>query len=295
MKFVGLNGGIVEAARAELSVLDHGLLYGMGAFETFRTYNGQPFLLERHLNRLAESCAWMGIEYQADPESIRAWITGLMKANGLADAYIRYTITAGEAPLGLPSGDYVKPAQILFAKALPGTNASLYEKGRALRLLSLPRNTPESPVRMKSLHYMNNILAKRELDRYPVHTDGPAEGLLLTAAGELAEGIVSNVFFVKDGRLYTPDLGTGILPGITRAVVMELAAGAGIRTEEGRYRWKDLLEADEIFTTGSVQEIVPVTTLIGLDDVHQVVGAGTAGPITRTLLGAYREKAGLHQ
>ncbi|WP_411552600.1 aminotransferase class IV [Paenibacillus lautus] len=293
MNYIGMNGGIVEAADAVVPVMDHGLLYGMGLFETFRTYQGKPFLLERHLNRLTDSCRELGIAHKADAERISGWIAELMEANGLQDAYIRYTVTAGEGLLGLPAGDYAKPAEILFAKELPAPNSALYETGRAMRLLSLPRNTPESSVRMKSLHYMNNILAKRELARYPEPSGGPAEGLMLTPAGDVAEGIVSNVFFVKKGRLYTPDVGTGILPGITRAVVLELAADLGIEAEEGRYDWDVFTEADEIFTTGSVQEIVPVTTLIGVEGATLSIGQGVAGPITRALLYAYRRKAGL--
>lgn len=292
MKYIGINGGIVEAAEAVIPVMDHGLLYGMGLFETFRTYKGKPFLIERHLNRLMDSCRELGIAHRADAERIGGWISELMEANDLQDAYIRYTVTAGEGLLGLPAGDYLEPSEILFAKELPAANEMLYEKGRALRRLSLPRNTPESSVRLKSLHYMNNILAKRELAGYPGHSDGSIEGLMLTAAGEVAESIVSNVFFVKAGRLYTPDVGTGILPGITRAVVLELAADLGIKAEEGRYSWEFFTGADEIFTTGSVQEIVPVTTLIGAEDETLVIGQGLAGPITRTLLSAYRRKAG---
>ncbi|MGY5340899.1 aminotransferase class IV [Paenibacillus glucanolyticus] len=294
MRFIGLNGGIVDAAGAVVSVMDHGLLYGMGVFETFRTYQGKPFQLERHLDRLMDSCRQLGIAHMTDHDGMSRWISELMEANGLQDAYIRYTVTAGEGLLGLPLGDYVKPFEILFAKELPVTKEDVYEKGRVMRLLSLPRNTPESPVRMKSLHYMNNILAKRELERYPAHPGGPAEGLMLTAGGDVAEGIVSNVFFVKEGHLYTPDISTGILPGITRAVVLELAAELGIEAEEGHYSWEVFSGADEIFTTGSVQEIVPVTTLIGSGDQSIVIGQGAAGPVTRALQSAYRRKAGYY-
>ncbi|KOR75813.1 aminotransferase class IV [Paenibacillus solani] len=293
MRYIGMNGSIVEAADAFIPVMDHGLLYGMGLFETFRTYQGKPYLIERHLHRLMDNCGILGIPYHADPLRISRWISELMEANGLQDAYIRYTVTAGEGILGLPAGDYAKPSEILFAKELPAANPALYGNGRALRRLSLPRNTPESPVRMKSLHYMNNILAKRELSGYASRSDEPEEGLMLTAAGEVAEGIVSNVFFVKAGRLFTPELGIGILPGITRSVVLELAMDLGIEAEEGRYSWDVLTEADEIFTTGSVQEIVPITTLIGTEGQTLRIGQGIAGPLTRLLLSAYRRKAGL--
>lgn len=293
MKFVGINGSVIEQDQARISVMDHGLLYGMGLFETFRTYGGIPFLLERHLERLRGSCRLLGIDHNPDPAAIADWLQRLMTANGLSEAYVRYTVTAGEGPLGLPSGEYTASTEILFAKDLPLFKDSLYTEGRALQVLSLTRNTPETGVRMKSIHYMNNVMAKRELDKRNAVTGAQAEGLMLTADGDVAEGIVSNVFFVRRNRLYTPEVGTGALPGITRAVVLELAGELGIETEEGRYPWEALLEADEVFTTGSVQEIVPVTTLIDPRGAYNRVGSGSAGPITRTLLQAYRKKAGL--
>lgn len=293
MRFMGVNGRVVETAGAVVSVMDHGLLYGMGLFETFRTYKGTPFLLERHLYRLAESCRLLGISYKPDPEYMRNWLSQLLSANGLEDAYIRYTVTAGVEALGLPAGDYTKPTELLYIKPLPMLSSSLYKEGKALQLLDTPRNTPETPVRLKSLHYMNNILAKRELQSYPDAVRLQAEGLMLTGKGELAEGIVSNIFFIKNGKLYTPDVETGILPGITRALVLELARALRIPIEEGRYTWDTLTYADEIFITGSVQELVPVTRLLKADEDTLVVGNGFAGPFTERLIRAYRQKAGL--
>lgn len=293
MRFMGVDGRVVDTAEAVVSVMDHGLLYGMGLFETFRTYQGEPFLLERHLKRLAESCDLLGIVYDPDPKYVREWITELLSANQLEDAYIRYTITAGVEALGLPSGNYINKTELLYVKALPVIPPSQYTEGRALQLLSTPRNTPETPVRMKSLHYMNNIMAKRELQRYPDAVRLGAEGLMLTEKGELAEGIVSNLFFIKDGTLHTPDIGTGILPGITRAIVLELALTLGINTEEGRFTWDDLILANEIFTTGSVQELMPVTSLLREGEEPVIVGKGLAGPITTCLIKAYRQKAGV--
>lgn len=295
MSYVGLNGSVVRQDQAAVSVMDHGLLYGMGLFETFRTYNGVPFLLEWHLKRLSDSCRLLGIHHQPDPVMITGWLQQLMAANGLSEAYVRYTVTAGEAPLGLPSGQYTAPATLLFAKALPPLKAALYTEGRALQLLSVTRNSPETPVRLKSLHYMNNVMAKRELDERNAATGTQAEGLMLTADGHVAEGIVSNVFFVKGNKLYTPEISTGVLPGITRAVVLELAEELGVEAEEGRYRWGALAGADEVFTTGSVQEIVPVTKLIDVEGASHRIGDGLAGPLTGKLLQAYRKKAGLYR
>ncbi|QSF45189.1 aminotransferase class IV [Paenibacillus tianjinensis] len=288
MNYIGLNQRIVEAKDAVVSALDHGFLYGMGLFETFRTYGGVPFLLRRHLDRLADGCKQLGIPFEADEDSLRKWIGQVMAANRLQEAYIRYTVTAGEDILGLPAGAYTQPNQLLYVKELPKVPASLYTEGKPLQLLHIPRNTPEGPVRLKSLHYMNNILAKRELAGY-ASAAGGAEGLMLTDKGFIAEGIVSNLFYIKDGILHTPDIAAGILPGITREMVLELAPGAGLRTEEGFYRWEQLLAAEEIFLTNSVQEIVPVTTLWhGTESL--MVSGGRSGKNTAELIRLYRER-----
>lgn len=214
-----------------------------------------------------------------------------MDNNELKEAYIRYTITAGEDILGLPAGDYQEPNHLLYIKALPKVPDKLYSEGKELQLLSLRRNTPEGAVRFKSLHYMNNILAKRELRGYASAASG-AEGLMLTAQDFIAEGIVSNIFFIQNNKLYTPDLSTGILPGITREMVMELASSAGISVEEGTYHWERLKTADEVFLTNSVQEIVPVTSLWH-NDLRCTIGNGRCGRITAILISLYRERTGV--
>jgi 4-amino-4-deoxychorismate lyase len=290
MKYIGLNNNVVEAKDAVVSTLDHGFLYGMGLFETFRTYNGVPFLLRRHLERLAAGCRQLGIPFEPDEASLRDWITRVMDKNGLKDAYIRYTVTAGEDILGLPAGDYSRPNHLLYIKELPLQPAALYSEGKGLQLLQLRRNTPEGPVRLKSLHYMNNILAKRELAGYDSAAGG-TEGLMLTAEGNIAEGIVSNIFFISNKVLYTPELSTGILPGITREMVLKLASAAGLRVEEGLYRWEQLQAAEEVFLTNSVQEIVPVTTLWNGDEAL-AVGTGRCGAYTAQLITLYRERTG---
>jgi 4-amino-4-deoxychorismate lyase len=291
MKYAAINGELVNMAAAVVPVTDHGFLYGLGLFETFRTYRGVPFLLERHLERMASGCHELGIPFTATAAEVTDWIKNLLLANELQDAYVRYTVSAGEAPLGLPSGDYVKPNHIVLAKALPEPSPSLYENGRMLQRLLTPRNTPEGEVRFKSLHYMNSILAKRELNGYGQYVQG-AEGLQLTRDGHVAEGIVSNVFWVRQGVLYTPALATGILPGITRDVVLELAVQQGMSCQEGFFPWDELLQADEIFLTGSVAELVPVTMLRDQVGTETVISSGHIGPVTEALLGMYRQKAG---
>ncbi|MCL6606035.1 MAG: aminotransferase class IV [Paenibacillus sp.] len=291
MNYIGMNDGVIDAKDAVVSVLDHGLLYGMGLFETFRTYGGMPFLLERHLERMESGCRQLGIPFNMDHEKLLDWIARLMEQNRLKEAYIRFTVTAGEGILGLPAADYSNPNLILYAKALPTFPEQLYTHGKALQLLEHPRNTPEGPVRFKSLHYMNNILAKRELSVYSSAVGG-AEGLMLTPQGFVAEGIVSNVFFVKKGVLCTPDLSTGILPGITREMVMKLAVHTGLQVEEGLYSWEQLKEADEVFLTNSIQEIVPVTSLYEKEE-RRIINGGRSGPVTTQLILLYRERAGV--
>ena len=293
MKYIGINNGVVDAKDAVVSALDHGFLYGMGLFETFRTYDGVPFLLDRHLRRLAAGCRELGIPFEQDRERLLLWIKRVMDKNGLEDAYIRYTVTAGEDILGLPAGDYSQPNQLLYIKELPRVPDKIYTEGKSLQLLSHRRNTPEGTQRFKSLHYMNNILAKRELSGYASSAEG-AEGLMLTAEGHLSEGIVSNLFFVHHNVLYTPSLSTGILPGITREMVLELASAAGFRIEEGQYEWERLKAADEVFLTNSIQELVPVTALWEQDERH-AVGRGSGGVVTADLMALYRGRTGATQ
>lgn len=313
MQYVSINGVITPIDQAVVSVMDHGFLYGMGLFETFRTYNGQPFLLDRHLDRLQAGCESLSIRWQTDEKQIRQHIHSLMQANELEEAYIRYTLTAGIDILGLPSGAYEQPTVVIYAKALPDSprrlqldspepsNPSsaaeleslqqhLSVRSKSLRKLHTLRNTPEGDVRLKSLHYMNSILGKQELLQYGDQPAAGVEGLMFTSRGEIAEGIVSNVFFVKDHRLHTPSLGTGILPGITRAHIIELAGHIDISVEEGLYSWEDLLAADEIFLTNSIQEIVPVTRLLA-DDRMYSVQQQAVGMITARLYAAYEKEA----
>lgn len=303
MNYVGVNGVPTPAAEAVISVMDHGFMYGIGLFETFRTYGGRPFLPERHMERLREGCEALGIRLglafgASGTGRIREQIAELLQLNGLTEGYIRITVTAGEGPLGLPAGDYGEPATIIYVKPLPELPAMLYSAGKPLWRLETRRNTPEGEVRFKSLHYMNNILAKRELTRlereagdFAPRNASSGEGLLLTAESWLAEGIVSNLFFVQNGKLCTPDIGTGILPGITRAVVLELAAECGLEREEGYYAWDRLLEAEEVFVTNSIQEIVPVTELVSPGTPAVKVGNERIGPVTQRLLDKYRQKA----
>jgi 4-amino-4-deoxychorismate lyase len=281
------NDRIVNDTEAVISVYDHGFLYGMGLFETFRTYDSVPFLLDKHMRRLSEGCRELGIRYTPNLERVREQLSELLHENKLVDAYVRFTVTAGEGAVGLPSGEYDTPTVIVYMKELPTVSPSLYEQGRPLQRLKLRRNTPEGSVRLKSLHYMNNINAKRELAQYS--WSAGAEGLFLDRQEHIAEGIVSNVFFVRGGGLYTPSIETGILPGITREAVLEIAGGIkSLSTETGLYSWEQLKQADEVFLTNSIQELVPVTTLLEEDGSAIRISRGRIGPVTERLLKEYR-------
>lgn len=281
-----MNGQFLSEEQATVSVYDHGFMYGMGLFETMRTYNGVPFLWERHLARLRADCQQLSIAFNFDSEELLRIVRKLLSLNGLTDAYLRLSVSAGVGAIGLPGGPYEKPSLILYVKELPEEPPSLEASSRQLQQLKLRRNTPESGRRMKSFHYMNNILAKRELIQYPWASR--AEGLFLDAGGYLAEGMVTNLFFVHKGAVYTPHLDTGILPGITRQFILDLATGLGWRIEEGYYTWEQLRQADEIFLTNSVQGIVPVMCLWDTDGMRTSIGNERPGVMTHELYEKYQ-------
>ena len=284
---IGFNGTVCEDKDAVISVYDHGFLYGMGLFETFRTYGGKPFLLQEHLDRLMEGCRTLGITYHTETPEVMDMITNLLQINQLPDAYFRLSVSAGNAGLGLTDQDYGEPNVIIYVKPLAARDPSLYEQGKPLQLLRLRRNTPEGEVRMKSFHYMNNVLAKREMKQYAGAEN--AEGLFLTEAGYLAEGIVSSLFYINNQTCFTPALSTGILPGITRAFVIRIANELSLKVVEGNYRWEDLLDADEIFIANSIQELVPVNKLYDEQGRSSWIGQGGAGFCTLRLTEKYHK------
>lgn len=250
------NGTICPAHEASVSILDHGFLYGIGLFETLRVYDGKLFLWDDHFARLSSGLLALQIKLVWSKEELADAIRQTVEANGLRDAYVRLSVTAGPEGVGLVAGGYERPSLFVFAK--PVAELEVPPKPKRLQTLALPRQTAEGHQRFKSHNYLNNALARQELG---ARTD--TEGLFLTHDGFLAEGIVSNLFWVRDGHLFTPSLDTGILDGVTRRHVLRLAEQLAIPTAEGRYRLEDLLAADEVFTTNSVQEIVPVLEVDG--------------------------------
>ncbi len=256
------NGTFGPAAEARLPVLDHAVQYGAGLFETFRTWSGWAPLLPRHLARLRAGCRCYRIE--PPPEALLpraevelpAILRELLVRNGWPDAVFRYTVTAGVAPPGLPVAPYRRPAEIVTLRPLPTQPAG----GRDLHVLGTRRIGPEFFPRPKSLQYANALAARWEmLDR---GLPAGAEGLMLTPEGWIAEGVTTNVFFAVDGELCTPALDLGVLPGVVREVVLEIARGEGLTVREGRFPLAMLAKARMVFLTSGALGLAPVTRVL---------------------------------
>ncbi|MEK4484062.1 aminodeoxychorismate lyase [Psychrobacillus sp. FSL H8-0484] len=264
------DGKLYHSNELTVSAYDHGFLYGLGFFETFRTYNGKVFLWDEHWNRLSRALADFRITMPYDREAILAAVEALTKSNDGEDGYFRLNISAGIHDIGLQPSSYEKPTVILFRKALPITPRGTE---KSVVWLNTVRNSPESSMRHKSHHYANNVQARFEVASLATH-----EGFFLTANGFVAEGITSNIFWVKNGKLYTPSLETGILAGTTRDWVLKNSA---IDVEEGFYKKDELEAAEEVFITNAVQEIVPIKTL------GEIQFRGKQGPVYAALHESY--------
>ncbi len=245
-----LNGQVICEEEAVIPVFDHGFMYGLGLFETFRVYNGHPFLLDDHLHRLNDGLKEMNIEKSFEREEVVAIIQSLLDKNNIKNAYVRWNVSAGNGMIGLQTEPYIEPNTIVYIKSLPKANGMVEKTGQ---IVTIPRNTPEGAFRLKSHHFFNNILAKREIG-----TDMTIEGIFLTKEGYVAEGVTSNLFWVIEGILYTPSLQTGILNGITRQFILNLAESVGLEVKEGMFSLNMLAEAEEVFATNSIQEIIPI-------------------------------------
>ncbi|WP_078429470.1 aminodeoxychorismate lyase [Alkalihalobacterium alkalinitrilicum] len=272
--YIYVNGEIVQANDAKISVFDHGFMYGLGVFETFRIYEGHPFLVDDHFQRLRESIKQLSIHWDYNQVEIIAILRELLEKNNLTNAYVRWNVSAGVGPLGLQVDPYEQPSTIVYVKPLP----EILEYSKRGVLLETKRNSPEGTKRLKSHHYLNNIIGKKEIG-----PDAGVEGIFLTKEGHLAEGIVSNLFWVKNNIVYTPAIETGILNGVTRHFVLTLLDQIGIEYKEGYYSQRELLEADEAFVTNSIQEIV------SLRDVDEKTNYNPAMPIATKLRLFYQQ------
>lgn len=243
------NGEWLSADEVRVPIHDHGFLYGMGLFETFRTFDGVPFLYDWHWERLAKSLDALWIDMPYTKEDIRHAVDGAYERNGRTDLYIRLNVSAGEAPLGLYDGRYDRPNVTLIVKPLA---RELIPQGRKLEAIPFIRSRPEAAFRLKSHHYMNNLLAKRQV------RDRQAEGLFANELGHVVEGLVSNVFWIEANQLYTTPLESGALAGVTRRWMMETFS-----VQERHITFLELREASEILLTNSIQQIAPVLSYEG--------------------------------
>ena len=278
--WVYLNGRFVEQKDAVVSVFDQGFLYGDGVFDTLRAYRGRLFLAERHLARLHRSCACIGIPVLLSEQGWLPVLKEVLSRNRLQDCLLRITITRGEGKAGQLFSSDSSPTVVICPRTVPQLPASFTQQGISVTLVKTRRNISSAiPAEVKSLSFLNNILAKQEAIQCDAY-----EGLMLNTEGYVAEGATSNVFFVESGRLYTPSSACGILQGITREVVIHLARDAGIPVEEGSYESERLVNADECFLTNTAIEILPVKEI----DCRQV-GIGCPGIVTKQLQMAYQK------
>jgi branched-chain amino acid aminotransferase group I len=273
MEWVFLNGRFVERGEAAAPALDRGLLYGYGLFETMRSHGGRVFRLEEHYRRLCEGAVVLELPPALTLDDLRAAIDTLLERNGLTDAYLRLTVTAGPSP----DEGGASPSVLLVARPLSGYPPALYRRGMAAVTGSTRRNEASPLSRVKSLNYLDNLLAREEARR-----KGADEAILLNTRGLVAEGSASNLFLVGSGRLLTPSLDSGALPGITRATVIELAREAGIACAEGGVATEALVQAAEAFLTNSIMGVMPLTRLDG-----RPIGSGRPGPVTGAIRRLY--------
>lgn len=286
-----VNGDLVPADEATVSVRDRGFLYGDAAFETLRAYGGTCFAWDAHERRLHRSCATLGMP-EAVPADLRERVAATLAANDLADAYVRCSVTRGVQPGTLDPGPATDPGVVVIVSPLPRggvTGERTWDEPAALRTVETRRVPDEAvPASAKTHNFLNGILARLELGAERADAGGagdqgtPDEALLRTVDGAAAEGASSNVFFVADGVLRTPDLDGPVLPGVTRDVVLDLADELGVPAETGTYEVADLRGADELFLTNSTSEVWPVTRFDG--------ERYPAGEVTRRLQAAYDER-----
>ena len=267
-----IGGQFFDKENAKISVYDHGLLYGDGVFEGMRSYSGKVFRMQAHLDRLYESAMAICLTIPIPKEQLQADINKTLQINSLRDAYIRLVVTRGSGSLGLDPNRTSNPQVIIIADSISLYPEEYYQKGLKIITASTIRNHPAAlSPRVKSLNYLNNIMAKIEGLQA-----GCIEALMLNIKGEVAECTGDNIFIVKNGVLRTPPKDAGILEGITRNAIIDLAKVLRIPAEEVTLTRHDLFIADECFLTGSAAEVIPVVSIDGRTIANGLVGAVTS-------------------
>jgi branched-chain amino acid aminotransferase len=274
-----LDGKYCDERDARISVFDHGLLYGDGIFEGIRAYNGRVFKLKEHIDRLFCSAKAILLRLPMAHQEIMAAVVETCRRNKVRDGYIRLVVTRGVGTLGLNPSSCKNPSVIIIAGKLQLYPEEFYQRGMDIITVPTTRNLHSAlnPA-IKSLNYLNNILAKIE-----ANNAGCEEAIMLNAEGFVAECTGDNLFIIKEGHLFTPPLSAGALYGITRRVVMDLAEESGLKVSEPNLTRYDLFNADECFLTGTGAELVPVVKIDG-----RVIGSGKPGRVTKNLVAEYR-------
>jgi len=279
---IWLDGKLVDESEAKISVFDHGLLYGDGIFEGIRIYNGRIFRLEEHINRLFDCARAIVLNLPWTRQDVIRHTCETVAANQLKNGYIRLVITRGTGGLGLNPYLCTTPSMFIIASTIQLYPEEYYQNGLSIITCATRRPAPAALMpQVKSLNYLNNIMAKIEAIQA-----NALEAIMLNEQGYVAECTGDNVFLVKKGTLYTPLINDGALDGITRSVIIELAAQLGIPFVEKSLTRFDIFTADECFLTGSAAEVIPV---VSLD--RRIIGEGKPGPITRQLLDAFHNLA----
>jgi branched-chain amino acid aminotransferase len=275
-----INGKLYDKQDAKISVYDHGLLYGDGVFEGMRSYSGKVFRLQQHLERLWMSAKSIWLEIPMSQQEMAAAVNDTLRVNDIEDGYVRLVVTRGAGALGLDPGKTSDPQVIIIADHIQLYPKELYENGLEIVTAGTIRCNPAAlSPRVKSLNYLNNILAKIEGLQA-----GCMEALMLNHKGEVAECTGDNIFIVSRGAVITPPLDAGILEGVTRDAVMDLARSIDIPVRELPLTRHDVYIADECFLTGSAAEVIPV---VKVDS--RVIGDGKPGPLTRNLIERFHQ------
>lgn len=275
-----IDGQLLPASQAKVSVFDHGLLYGDGIFEGIRFYNGRVFRLEQHIRRLYDCARAILLKIPLTPEEMIAATCATVKANGLRDGYIRLVITRGVGPMGLSPFKCPTPSVIIIADAISLYSEESYRTGLTMATVATRRPSHDilSP-QVKSLNYLNNIMAKVEAIQA-----GAEEGLMLNDVGLVAECTGDNIFIIRDGAISTPPLTAGALDGITRGTVFDIAQELGIPIRERDFSRHDVFIADECFLTGTAAEVIAAVKLDGRE-----IASGKPGAITQRIIARFRE------